>query len=1195
MTAFLLALCVGLGGAAVWLALTESGLGVAVAWLFGDSLRVRELSGRAIGPIRLTGVEIDLGGAILRAEQVVLDWDPAQWLQGRILVRPLNIESLEVQLTESNASGDAGPIALERAIVVPEAQITGIVLRSGEDRWQARSARLSVVAAGRSVRLDGLVLEAENFDARAIGTLGLNPDDPLEFGLDWEVRRSDGTELGGATRFRGTWAQVAFEHTGHAPFGWHADGELRPLGDVPQWDVAVEIEQFEPSNVHPHWPKTPVAAKLQFRGEGARARTRGEVSLPQYSDRQILLQGSFTPGEERILVEQMELSLEGLAARLHVDGALELEQTIGFDLTGAWQDVEVTAGGGNWRTPSGSFEVRGEPESYAGRFTGDLRRGGQPMSLRLGGDFTGGTTAARITDLQVESAQGSARGEIAIDWMDAPRVEAHLAGGPVDPGVIDPRLSGGVSVTADVSAVWAVDGLRYHVHVDRLEGTVNGQPVSGSGHARSAPRDGMTGAARLALGDNRLEAQGMLGERLDLSWRLEAHDLSQLVPAAGGRIEGHGRLRGTPLTPAVEIHVQGTALSWRDLALASLEVDSRFDSDTNIIEQAVFTARDVSWRGVVLEGISGEASGEVADHRFHLEAAAADGSARLQGRGGYRQQQWEGGIATGYSEIERLGRWHLADPVALQVTGRSVSLEQACLIEGGSRLCAQGNWSELRGWELSAALREVGLERLSPWLPQGLDYDGVISGDLELRGPADGPWVGQSEVWTTGVSVSRPGREEALTRISEGRAGLIAESDQVALSLLLELPEQGQLEGRLTVDRAGATRPLEGRIRGHLSDLDFLTLLVPEVLEVGGELTLDLAIGGTTESPRYAGDLALVGGSATVIELGITLEDIGLELAGDAEGLRVGASGRSAEGRIDIAGRLDWSGREVRGRITLAGERFRVADISGIRIDASPDLVVEIAGRDLELTGNVHIDQAQIAPVGLDTTTRVTISPDEVIVGEGAPEPQRWRVASRVTVTLGDIAVDAYGLRSELAGSIQIEDLPGQVARANGMLTIEKGWYKAYGQTLDIDRGRLTYRGGPVDNPELDVRAVRYLESYVVGVNVRGTLQNPLIEVFSDPPRPRQYALYLLLLGEAPVELGRAGESLSYGSPSAQFEKSLGLGAAGASAGLGTFLAPDFYIGYLEGLSLRYRITRKWTVEAERGVDTSVGLIYSIR
>jgi translocation and assembly module TamB len=168
-------------------------------------------------------------------------------------------------------------------------------------------------------------------------------------------------------------------------------------------------------------------------------------------------------------------------------------------------------------------------------------------------------------------------------------------------------------------------------------------------------------------------------------------------------------------------------------------------------------------------------------------------------------------------------------------------------------------------------------------------------------------------------------------------------------------------------------------------------------------------------------------------------------------------------------------------------------------------------------------------------------------------------------------------------------------ARANGELRVEEGFYKAYGQALDVERGRLVFGGGPLDNPAIDARAVRYLESIIVGVNVRGTLRDPKLSVFSDPPRSQQYALKLLLLGDLPVELGRASDSLSYGRPSEELDRSVGLGGAGgAPTTLGNYLSPDTYMGYLESLSMRYRLSRKWTVEASRGIETSVGIFYSL-
>jgi translocation and assembly module TamB len=1189
-----------LAGSVAWLTLTEPGLRLALAWLFGGTVTAKTVSGRAIGPLRLTDVVIDLGAAVVRADRVELDWDPRAWLDtGRIEIRPLEIVGLDVEVTEQQAGTGPEPLVLARAIDVSQVSIKGIVLRSGAQRWRAQSARFSLIAEERSVRFSELDLQAENLSVSGSGTLGLNARDPLDFHVAWRVSRSDGTELGGRTRFFGSWTNVGFSHDGDAPFAWRADGEVRPLVAVPAWEVAVDIPRFEPSTVNADWPATPVSARLQFDGEGARAQTGGRLQVPEYSERPIALQGVFTARGERVVLQSVELSLDGLPARLVVDGELELRQTIGFDLSGVWRDLELEAGElGRLRSPDGRVQVKGEPQSYAGSFSGRVAReaeGQTPVEANVQGRLSGGTSALKITELSVRTDQGAATGEVDMDWSAEPVIRANLRGGPIDPGIVDPRLSGGITVALRVNASLPSAGVRYAIALDSLTGTVNGQPVTGHGRLdMQAGGDAQT-ELMLTVGVNALDVKGSVGQRLDLRWRLEARDLTQLVPETTGRIQGQGRLRGAWASPAVELQAEGEALRWQGVEVGGLELQARFDTGAGTLEQTGFEARAVTWRGVELTQISGSASGSVAAHRIQAEAVAADGRLRLQGSGGYEERRWTGQIASAYSESERLGRWRLQAPVAIEIGGQGARVGEACLANAPARLCGRGSWSEGGGWKAEARFEQVELDRLEPWLPQGLAYRGELSGEMDLHADAQGPWEGRALLEIREAALSRVGSEQTLTRISEGSLKLHADRLAVELQARIDLDGQGEVEAWARSGRGGPESALKGRLRGRVVELEFLTLLFPELEEVGGQISMDLELSGRLESPRYAGQLALLDGSATVIELGVTLEDIGLTLDGDVNGLRIAGSARSGDGFVTLDGRLDWSGRKIQGRLSISGERFRVADVSGIRVDASPALVIDIAGRDLELTGTVHVDEALIAPVGLSTATRVRISPDEVIVGSAPAEPKRWRVSSRVKVTLGDIEVDAYGLKGELKGALDISDLPGQVATATGMLTIEEGWYKAYGQTLDIDRGRLTYRGGPVDNPELDVRAVRYLETYLVGVNVRGTLQDPRIEVFSDPPRPRQYALYLLLLGEAPVELGRAGQSLSYGNPSAQFESDLGGAAAGASAGLGSFLSPDLYVGYLESLSLRYRISKKWAVEAERGYESSVGIIYSIR
>ena len=81
------------------------------------------------------------------------------------------------------------------------------------------------------------------------------------------------------------------------------------------------------------------------------------------------------------------------------------------------------------------------------------------------------------------------------------------------------------------------------------------------------------------------------------------------------------------------------------------------------------------------------------------------------------------------------------------------------------------------------------------------------------------------------------------------------------------------------------------------------------------------------------------------------------------------------------------------------------------------------------------------------------------------------------------------------------------------------------------------------------------------------------------------------------MELGRASDTLAYGSSGGPGDRTIGLGdlSAGGTSSLSSFLAPDFYLGYLESISLRYRFSRRWTIGVGRGDATSVDVAYSVR
>jgi translocation and assembly module TamB len=334
------------------------------------------------------------------------------------------------------------------------------------------------------------------------------------------------------------------------------------------------------------------------------------------------------------------------------------------------------------------------------------------------------------------------------------------------------------------------------------------------------------------------------------------------------------------------------------------------------------------------------------------------------------------------------------------------------------------------------------------------------------------------------------------------------------------------------------------------------------------------------------------------------LTDGGLDFSGNA---------RAGGGTAAANGHLEWHNLLPSGKFHLEGTNLRVADTPEAQIDASPDLGFTVDGRRIEVTGTVTVPYAKIQPK--DITNAVRTSADEVIVGEQAPSPaERFEVMSTITLTLGDkVSVDTSGLTGRLTGSVTIKTGYDAITRATGELSVANGVYLAYARKLDIQRGRLIFTGGPIDDPGVDLRAQKQFPDVTAGVNVRGTLQQPRMSFFSDPPLPQSQIVSLILSGSASQATQSASNAaLGQGAAllASQVGSRVGLPdvsletdplANETSLVLGRYLTPRLYVSYgvsltetLNTLKMRYTLGDHWVVRTELGTARGADLVYSI-
>jgi len=286
----------------------------------------------------------------------------------------------------------------------------------------------------------------------------------------------------------------------------------------------------------------------------------------------------------------------------------------------------------------------------------------------------------------------------------------------------------------------------------------------------------------------------------------------------------------------------------------------------------------------------------------------------------------------------------------------------------------------------------------------------------------------------------------------------------------------------------------------------------------------------------------------------------------------------------------------------------------------------------------------------LGPPTREIVRPSEDVIVEGMPKPDEkafpLALDVQVRLVLGDrVLVQAEGIDARLGGSVDLVLQSLDRITSRGEIRVVSGRYRAYGADLEIVRGRLSYAGGPINQPTLDILALRTAGEVRAGITAGGLLRAPVIKLYSEPPMPDVDILSYILFGhpfgtgsgleQAGMMAQVAGALLSRGQSASlqdQIKSRLGLstlelespgsrglmgykqipttpgGQANAAGGVsqtmltvGKYLTPRLYFSYGRSLftggnlfRLRYDIFKKWQIETQTGSASGVDLYYKI-
>jgi translocation and assembly module TamB len=501
--------------------------------------------------------------------------------------------------------------------------------------------------------------------------------------------------------------------------------------------------------------------------------------------------------------------------------------------------------------------------------------------------------------------------------------------------------------------------------------------------------------------------------------------------------------------------------------------------------------------------------------------------------------------------------------------------------------------------------------------------DGEVHGEGTLKRSAAGALSGQATLASDRGSVTNI--QQAQRPLLAWR-GLTVDARLAPGHQQLEahaaLNADGRLDGRVTID--GDARALGGELILNLDSLAPLELLTSELANVQGRLDGRFGFAGTLAQPAVTGQATVDGFAAEVPALGLKLADGTVVLrAPDAQHVELDGHVRSGKGTLVIGGSYGLAA-QTPSAITLTGQNVTVADIPASQVVLTPDLRVQRDVQGVHVTGDVALDSADVNLDRLPGGGATKASSDVVVVDEREQEAAAAQlpIYARVKVDLGRRAhLTGKGLDGKLAGTLTVIEEPGRATRGQGQIAVS-GTYQAYGQDLHIEAGKLLFAGTPIDNPGLDLRAVRSLnpnatidEGQEVGLLITGTAQRPVLTVFSNPPMEQSDALSYLITGK-PLSQVSGGEGDMVGAAAQALGSAagdllaksigsrLGIDEIGVSSNealggesaftVGKYLSPRLYLSYGVGLfepgqviTLRYRLSQRWNLEVQNATEFS--------
>ena len=843
------------------------------------------------------------------------------------------------------------------------------------------------------------------------------------------------------------------------------------------------------------------------------------VDVTRLADGRLLIRKASVLG--RGLKIQAEGS-RGLLGGLNLKGQVEVaDLALGRPGAGGGVDGRWTAEQASVRTPW-RLSIDGHGSKFKSGL-GELDRllGPKPR-IRVQAIYTGGVFSVSHATLDGDKAALSAQGK--VDQRGPLALKATwTADGPFRAGPVE--IDGKAKGDGDIGGTFTAP--RADLNADFGVIDVPNLPLKAA-HVHLVLQKGAGGLD----GQIAVNADSPYGPAKGVSafrFPKDGLDLSGIDADAGGvRAKGALALRGSaPSSADLQLAIGPGAVLTEGRITGALKIVDNGAANATISLQA--DNAHLRGSGTVIRTGALSGTGPLAHLPFQakLQADTPQGPLSLTGSGLYEQTGGVQQISLNGSGKAREVDFHTLEPITVRIAGKDRSTRLRLAVGAGQldadarqtadALTATAN---LRGVDIKA-LNEDFVGKVDAQVQlngHGGRLDGTMTARLDQARSSDAP--ADTAIGATVKAVLRDSQMD-IEADASGAKGMKA---HIAATLPMEASAAPL---HIAVVR---NRPIRGTMIADGEVKPLWDLFYGGERELGGQVHLAGAFGGTLIDPQLTGQAAVTGGSLDDFGTGLKLNN--LTLYADLKRDQVTLGDFSA--KDDKSGQISGSGSIslIRGggsSLKLDLQHFRLLDNDTAEATATgPVVLTRTADGKITIQGTLGLDRAQInaetklrpSVVSMDVIERNVPERQQAIAQAKPPSTPTESLDVRLTAPRR-VFVKGRGIDAELSVDAHVT---GTVLKPvlEGTARMVQGSYDMAGKRFEFDDNGLIVLANTPERMRLDLSAAWEAPTVTAKVQIRGTAAKPEITLSSTPSLPQDEIMSQVLFGASASQLSGA-------------------------------------------------------------------------